>query len=141
MTPAAEEDDFSIGVEEEYQLVDRATGALATDIDEVFPAAHDRVADDVSHELQQAQIEIGTPVCRTLADVRAELVRLRSEVGAAAADRGLAIVAAGSHPLASLGDGAITDEPDYRSLAEQYAHLAREQVIFGCHVHVGDQRP
>ena len=103
----------------------------------MFPDAHDRVDDDVSHELQLAQIEIGTPVCRSLDDVRAELVRLRGEVGAAAADRGLAIVAAGSHPLPSVAGSDITDEPDYQLIAEQYAHLAREQVIFGCHVHVG----
>lgn len=131
------DDDFSIGVEEEYQLVDRDSGALSPDIDEVFPAARDRVSDDVSHELQQAQIEIGTPVCRTLDEVRAQLVRLRSEVDAAAAGRGLAIVAAGSHPLASPDVGSITDEPAYRQLADRYAHLAHEQVIFGCHVHVG----
>jgi carboxylate-amine ligase len=129
--------DFSIGVEEEYQLVDRASRALSARIDDVFPDAHDRVDEDVSHELQQAQIEIGTPICRTLDDVQRELTRLRDEVGAAAASRGLAIVAAGSHPMPSLADTDITNESDYRLIAEQYAHLAREQVIFGCHVHVG----
>ena len=130
-------DDFSIGVEEEYQLIDRESGALAAGIDEVLAVADDQVSDDVSHELQQAQIEIGTPICRTLEEVRAELVRLRTAVGAAAAERGLAIVAAGSHPVASVDGGGITDEPEYRMIAEQYAHLAREQVVFGCHVHVG----
>jgi carboxylate-amine ligase len=129
--------DFSVGVEEEYQLVDRESRALADRVDDVYPQAHERVDDDVSHELQRAQIEIGTPVCRSLDDVRAELVRLRQEVGAAAAERGLAIVAAGSHPLPSIASSDITDEPDYRLIEEQYAHLAREQVIFGCHVHVG----
>lgn len=130
--------DFTIGVEEEYQLVDRASRAAAARVDDVFPAAIARVGNDhVSHELKQTQIEVGTPVRTTLGEVRAELARLRTEVGAAANDCGLAIVAAGSHPTAPLVANDFVDDPHYRELVARYAHLAQELVVFGCHVHVG----
>jgi carboxylate-amine ligase len=130
--------DFTIGVEEEYHLVDRSSGHLAARVDDVLPEADERgVGEDVSHELKRTQIEIGTVVCSSLEDVRADLVRLRTEVSAAAAANGLAILAAGSHPMASMLDDDITDEPDYRAIADRYAHLAREQTVCGCHVHVG----
>jgi glutamate---cysteine ligase / carboxylate-amine ligase len=131
-------DDFTIGVEEEFQLVDPATRELRSGVDDVLPEAQQRTSpDEVSHELQQSQIEIGTPVCRRLAEVRAELVRLRAEVRESAAHRGLTIVAAGSHPLSRIDRQRITDVEDYRRIADHYAHLADEQVVFGCHVHVG----
>ena len=131
-------DDFTIGVEEEFQLVDVRTGALQPGVEDVLPAAQRRTRDgEVSHELQQTQIEIGTPICRTLDEVRSELVRLRGRVGEAAADRGLTIVAAGSHPSATMSDERFTRHDDYLNLAEQYGQLAREQTVFGCHVHVG----
>ena len=131
-------DDFTIGVEEEFQLVHPETRELHPGVEEVLAEAEQRTSpDEVSHELQQSQIEIGTPVCRTLAEARAELVRLRRQVNASAAERGLVIVAAGSHPKSALHDQQITDGDDYRKIAEHYAHLASEQVVFGCHVHVG----
>ena len=131
-------DDFTIGVEEEFQLVDPETRELRPGVDQVLPEAQERTsAAEVSHELQQSQIEIGTPVCRTLAEARAELVRLRAEVRESAAHRGLTIVAAGSHPSSRLDHQRITEIDDYRQIADNYAHLADEQVVFGCHVHVG----
>src|SRR6476620_6982754 len=130
--------DFTIGVEEEYQLVDPGTRQLAPRVEQVLPAAEARVVpEEVSHELHETMIEIGTPVCRTLAEVRAELVRLRTELAVAAASRGLRIAAAGSHPTAPVDEGHITAEPDYRAIAGRYAQLATEQKVFGCHVHVG----
>ena len=131
-------DDFTIGVEEEYQLVHPETRELHPAVEDVLPEAERRASpDEVSHELQQSQIEIGTPVCRTLADARAELTRLRRQVGESAAARGLRIVAAGSHPTSATHEQRITDGADYRVIADRYAHLAGEQVVFGCHVHVG----
>jgi glutamate---cysteine ligase / carboxylate-amine ligase len=129
--------DFTIGVEEEYQLVDPTTRALSADVEAIFAAAAQRAPGEVAHELQQTQIEIGTPVCTSLAEVREALVRLRSEMTAAVATRGLVIVAAGTHPFAAADGGVITDAPEYRAIAGRYAQLAREQIVFGCHVHVG----
>lgn len=133
--------DFTVGVEEEYQLVDLETRALHSGVDDVLPGAHARVGDDVEAELQQSQIEIGTPVCNDLGEVRAELRRLRAEVASAAAAQGLALAAAGTHPFSRWQDNRITEKEAYVALADRYAHLAREQIVFGCHVHVaiGDQ--
>jgi carboxylate-amine ligase len=93
--------------------------------------------DDVSHELYLSQIEIGTPVCRTLADVRTELVRLRGAVVEAARREGCRIAAAGTHPFSHWGEQALTPKPRYRELEADFQQLTREQIIFGCHVHVG----
>jgi carboxylate-amine ligase len=131
-------EDFTIGVEEEFGLVDPLTRELRPDIHEVLPDAESRVrGDEVSTELQQSQIEIGTPICRTLSEVRDELRRLRSRVAAAADAHGLAVLAAGSHPKANGPGRQITDKAAYEELGQRYAHLADEQLVFGCHVHVG----
>ena len=104
----------------------------------MFPIADARTpGDEVSHELKRTMIEIGTPVCSSLGEVRAHLERLRGEVASAAATCGLAIIAAGTHPITATLDDDLTDEPDYVDLADRYARLAYEQNVCGCHVHVG----
>jgi carboxylate-amine ligase len=91
----------------------------------------------VQPELYLSQREIGTPICRTLTEVRAELVRLRREVISAAEQEGSRIAAAGTHPFSHWGEQKITPKERYREISEGYKQLAREQLIFGCHVHVG----
>ncbi len=131
-------DDFTIGVEEEFQIVEPTSRDLDPSVDEILAEARRRTApEQVSHELQQTQIEIGTPICRGLDEVRAELRRLRSEVATAATGRGLAIAAAGTHPFVKPDEERFTDKDAYLALADRYAHLASEQKVFGCHVHVG----
>ena len=130
-------EDFTIGVEEEYQILHPETRELRQRAGRILPEAQRRVGDEVTNELYLSQIEIGTPVCRTLADVRAELVRLRRAVIAAAGRDGSRIAAAGTHPFSHWGDQALTPKPRYFGIAEDFQQLAREQIIFGCHVHVG----
>jgi carboxylate-amine ligase len=130
-------DDFTIGVEEEYQIIHPETRALRQHAAEIMPEASARVGDLVTNELYLSQIEIGTPVCRTLDDVRAHLVRLRRAVIAAAARDGSRIAAAGTHPFSHWDAQALTPKPRYFGLADNFRQLAREQIIFGCHVHVG----
>ena len=91
----------------------------------------------MTNELYLSQIEIGTPVCRTLADVRAELVRLRRAVVEAAGRDGSRIAAAGTHPFSHWEDQALTPKPRYETILHDFQQLTREQIIFGCHVHVG----
>ena len=134
---ATTSDDFTIGVEEEYQIVHPETRALRQHAGAILPDASARVGDAVTNELYQSQIEIGTPVCRTLADVRDHLVRLRRAVIAAAGRDGSRIAAAGTHPFSHWEAQALTPKPRYFGLADTYRQLAREQIIFGCHVHVG----
>lgn len=130
-------EDFTIGVEEEYQIIHPETRELRQRAGRILPEAQRRVGDEVSNELFLSQIEIGTPICHTLADVRAELVRLRRAVVAAAGRDGSRIAAAGTHPFSHWGDQALTPKPRYFGIAEDFQQLAREQIIFGCHVHVG----
>ena len=130
-------EDFTIGVEEEYQIVDVDTRGLRPRALRILPGARAAVGDQVTPELYLSQIEIGTPVCKTLAEVRAELTRLRREVNAAAEQEGSRIAAAGTHPFSHWEDQEITPRRRYAGIAEEYEQLAREHLIYGCHVHVG----
>ena len=129
--------DFSLGIEEEFQLVDAATGELRPHVDAVLPEAREALGDEVQPELQRSMIEIGTPVCSNLDEVRRELVRQRREVAAAAESAGCRIAALGTHPTARWEDQEITDKARYRRMAAAYRRLAWDQLICGCHVHVG----
>ena len=133
----AQSEEFTVGVEEEYQIVDARTRELRPSALRILPRAQEAVGDQVTPELYLSQIEIGTPVCRTLDEVRAELTRLRREVGAAAAREGSRIAAAGTHPFSHWEDQKITPRRRYAGIAEEYEQLAREHLIYGCHVHVG----
>lgn len=135
MSPQAE--DFTIGVEEEYQIINPATRELCSRVEQILPIAQKALGSDVQPEVQQSQIEIGTPICRTLADVRAELVRMRREVIAAAAKDGNQIAAAGTHPFSSWEQQEITPKERYQGLMRDYQQLTRELIICGCHVHIG----
>jgi carboxylate-amine ligase len=133
-TPA---EDFSIGVEEEFQIVDASTRELRPRAGRLLRHAREAVGDDVTNELYLSQIEIGTPVCRTLAEVRSELVRHRRALIEAAREVGSRVAAAGTHPFSHWEDQALTPKPRYRELAAEFQQIMREHVTFGCHVHVG----
>lgn len=132
---------LTVGVEEEYQLVDAETLALRPGIRQVLPTATAAVGDQVEPELHESQIEVGTMVCDTLDQVRAELALLRVRVAAAAETEGFRLVAAASHPFARRVDQRVTAQPAYEALAERYGRLADEQLVFGCHVHVAIDDP
>ena len=131
------QEDFTIGVEEEYQIIHPETRELRSRQERILPGAERAVGDRVQPELYLSQIEIGTPICHTLADVRGELVRLRREVIAAAERDGSRIAAAGTHPFSHWDAQTVTPKERYESIAHDYQQLAREQLIFGCHVHIG----
>jgi carboxylate-amine ligase len=130
-------DDLTIGVEEEYQIINTETRELRPRAARVISKAREDLGDEVTNELYQSQIEIGTPVCHTLADVRAELIRLRRGVVEAAQRDGSRIAAAGTHPFSRWEGHPVTPKPRYLELHDDFQQLAREQIIFGCHVHVG----
>ncbi len=128
---------ISLGVEEEYQIIDPATRQLRSRAGRVLPLARQALGDEVTNELYLSQIEVGTPVCQTLGEARAELKRLRKAVIAAAGRDGNQIAAAGTHPFSHWEDQSLTPKPRYSDILEVYQQHAREQVIFGCHVHTG----
>jgi len=128
---------FTIGVEEEFHLVDPETREIAPEADRVLSNS----GDEVEEELQQSQVETGTAVCQTLEEVRAELVRLRRRAGEAAAAAGKVIAATGTHPFSDWRGTEVFHKDAYLRLEEEYQQLTREQVLCGCHVHVGFDDP
>jgi carboxylate-amine ligase len=129
---------LTIGIEEEYHLVDVTTRALVSEPPADFIAECEReLGPQVSPEFLRSQIEVGTRPCRTLAEARAELVRLRSAIVASAARHGLAPIAASTHPFARAGETQHTDRARYRALAHDLAGLGRRLVVCGMHVHIG----
>lgn len=136
MSPQAEE--FTIGVEEEYQIINRQTRQLCTRSQLILPTAQSALGDTVvKPEFRQSQIEIATPICRSLGEVRTQLLRLRGEVIAAAAKEGYQIAAAGTHPFSHWQEQLVTPKPSYLKLVQNYQLLMHELVTFGCHVHIG----
>jgi len=134
---SAEAEEFTVGVEEEYQIVHASTRELRPRSGSVLPEARSKLGDSVQPELYLSQIEIGTPICHNLSEVRDEIVRLRREVIRAAERDGNRIAAAGTHPFSHWEEQRLTPQPRYVGIAEDYQQLAREHLIFGCHVHVG----
>ncbi len=130
-------DEYTLGVEEEYQVVDPDTRELRSQGGRVIERARDEAGDgDVAAELMESQVEAVSSVCRTLAEVRAEVSRLRRVVIRAAGDEGR-IVAASTHPFSHWREQVVTPKERYRVLIEAYQQLAQEQLVFGFHVHVG----
>ncbi len=128
---------FTIGVEEEYQIIDPVTRELSSDAEAVLHEARKTLGEEVQLEIHLSQIEVATPVCQTLAEVRDGLAHLRREVIAAAATQNKQIGASGSHPFSHWSRQHVTPYERYTSLEDEYQQLTREQSIFGCHVHVG----
>jgi carboxylate-amine ligase len=129
---------FTIGVEEEYLLIDRDTRSLREDPDPAFFADCETLGDGcVGHEFLRSQVEVGTRVCQSAAEVRTELVRLRGLVHGVAQKYGLAIMAASTHPFARVIDQKHTAKARYFALAEEMQAAARRMLICGMHVHVG----
>lgn len=132
---------FTIGIEEEYLLVDPSTGALADDPpEEIFTDCADVIDDSIGlvvPEFLRAQVEVGTAVCGSIAEVRSKLATLRRSVADAARDHGLASIAASTHPFAEWSAVHHTDKERYNVLAQDMQAVARRLLICGMHVHVG----
>ncbi|WP_037673167.1 glutamate--cysteine ligase [Streptomyces griseus] len=130
----------TIGVEEEYLLLDAVTGLPVPQADKVRVAAGlaSLTADqEVQYELLQAQVEVATPVCSTLEEVGGHLLRLRHAVGAAAEAHGCRIATCATPPLRHGRPVAVTHRARYRAMAMQAPQLVAEQMVNGMHVHVG----
>jgi carboxylate-amine ligase len=127
---------LTLGIEEEYQIIDPSTRELRSYITEILKGDH-VVLEEIKPELHQSMVEIGSKVCRTPSDVRNELVRLRGGVMDLAAKNGLVIVAAGTHPFSSWITQEITPLERYMGVKADLADLAQQLLIFGTHIHVG----
>ena len=129
---------FTVGIEEEYLLVDRRTRNLASDPpDSMLAECEARIKDLVKPEFMKSQIEVGTRVCKTVAAAREDLAWLRRTVAEVADRHGLAPIAASTHPFSEWTEQKHTDKERYHMLARDLQAVARRLLICGMHVHVG----
>ena len=129
---------LNIGIEEEYQTIDPETRDLRSHIDaEIIERGKTRLHEAVKTEMHQSVVEVGTGVCKDIKEAKAEISNLRREIIRLANDGGLLVAAAGSHPFADWRDQAITADRRYDVIVEDLGQVARENLIFGLHVHIG----
>ena len=129
---------FTLGVEEEYLLIDKETRALVIDPpEELMKDCEDRLGSQVSSELLRSQVEIGTKVCNDIQSIRSELVHLRGTVKEIANKHGLEPIASSTHPFSSWQDQKHTRKDRYDQLTIEMQGAARRLLICGMHVHVG----
>ena len=127
---------LTIGIEEEYQIIDPVTRELRSYINEILQE-DEYILREVKPELHQSIVEIGTTVCETPAQAAKELRRLRGLVHGLARKKGLCIAAAGTHPFSSWLDQEITPLERYVGVKQDMQELAQQLLIFGTHVHIG----
>lgn len=128
---------YTVGVEEEYQIIDPVTRDLSSSATPLLQEAGKVLGEAVQYEMQLSQIEVCTPVCHTLTEVREHLAHLRQSVICAAKSIDRQIAAAGTHPFARWQDQQLTPRERYHAIQENYWQLASEQTIFACHIHIG----
>jgi glutamate---cysteine ligase / carboxylate-amine ligase len=130
-------DPYTLGVEEEYMLLGGETLDLVQHVEAVLAAtAGHELEPQVNAELMQSVLEIATPVCRSPAEVEAELRKLRSYVTGLATERGMRVGSSGTHPFSLFERQRITARDRYRYLVDQMQYVARRELIFGLHIHV-----
>lgn len=128
---------FTLGVEEEFQIVDPSTRALKPHVEQMIANSTVEMTEQIKREMIQSMVETVTPVCENIAQARAEVIKLRAGVGELAAKSGLAIVAAGAHPFSLWQSQIITEHERYKVLEQDLQDVVRSILIFGLHVHVG----
>ncbi len=128
---------FTMGIEEEYLLVDQDTRKLAEAPQAFMDACKTALGDQVSPEFLRCQVEVGTKVCKTIGDARNDLKNLRKTVAEIAGDYGLAPLAVSCHPTADWKEQHHTDRDRYNDLRSDLGGVARRMLISGCHVHIG----
>ncbi len=128
---------FTLGIEEEYLLVDRETRDLRAAPEGLIAACAEALDGRVTPEFLACQAEVGTAVCATIAEARSDLARLRRTVAEVAADYGLAPIAASCHPFSDWKNQSHTDKARYNDLERALGGVARRMLICGMHVHVG----
>jgi glutamate---cysteine ligase / carboxylate-amine ligase len=130
-------DQFTLGIEEEFQIVDPKTRELRSHVSEFLEEGKMILGEQIKPEMIQSMIEVGTGICKNIHEARADITRLRSIISGLAGKTGLAIVAASTHPFSHWQDQKIYDDERYSLLVQELQTVARSLLIFGLHVHVG----
>ncbi len=128
---------FTLGIEEEFQIVDPETRELRSHIHQILEDGKLILAENVKPEMHQSVVEMGTDICIDVHDARKQVTKLRTELAKLAKSKGLCIAAAGTHPFSHWKDQRITSHPRYKTIISDMQQVARANLIFGLHVHVG----
>ncbi len=128
---------YTLGIEEEFQIVDPISRELRSHIQEMAAEGKMILQEQVKPEMLQSVIEVGTNICHDIKEARREVVHLRSQIALLAKKSNLCIAAAGTHPFSSWVDQKVTDDPRYHNIMDEMQQVASELLIFGLHVHVG----
>ena len=128
---------FTLGIEEEFQIIDPATRDLRSSIQQLLDGGKMVLQERVTAEMHQSMIELGSEICQDARHARRQVVQLRSELATVAAAQGLKIASAGTHPFADWKNQLITRNERYATIVKDMQQVARASLIFGLHVHVG----
>ena len=129
---------FTIGIEEEYQTIDPATRDLRSHIDmEIIAKGKKLLREAVKPEMHQSVVEVGTGVCKNIKCAKDEIFAIRRDIIHLARENGLRLAAGGTHPFADWKEQEIYPDPRYHEIVEDMKMVARANLIFGLHVHVG----
>nr|BBH90323.1 putative glutamate--cysteine ligase 2 [Thermosporothrix sp. COM3] len=128
---------FTLGVEEEFQMVDKKTGHLASHIHTILEKGASILGEHMKAEMLQSTVELISNVCPNIAALRLDLQHMHSILGQLVESEGLALISAGTHPISSWHDQIRTQNERYEKLEEEFQDVGRSILIFGLHVHVG----
>jgi carboxylate-amine ligase len=128
---------FTLGVEEEFQIIDPQTRQLRSHVQQILEEGRRVLKERVKPEMHQSVIELGTGICKNVAELRRDVGQMRAEIIRLAARTGMKVAAAGTHPFSDWADQQIFPDPRYDELVAEMQLLARANLIFGLHVHVG----
>src|SRR4051812_32958121 len=128
---------YTLGIEEEFAIVDPVTRELRSHIQEILEGGKVTLKEQIKPEMHQSVVELGTEICQSIDDARKHVVDLRSKLAELAGQAGLRIASVGTHPLSHWRDQQITQGERYQELVRDMQSLARANLIFGLHVHVG----
>ncbi|HEY0320991.1 MAG TPA: carboxylate-amine ligase [Pyrinomonadaceae bacterium] len=128
---------FTLGIEEEFQIVDPVTRELRSHVSEMLEEGRMLLGEQIKPEMIQSQIEVGTGICKNIQEARADISRLRSIISTLARKGGMEIAAASTHPISHWSEQKIFDDERYELLIQELQTVARSLLIFGLHVHVG----
>jgi carboxylate-amine ligase len=129
--------DFTLGIEEEYQVIDPFTRELVSHDQQIVIEAAKVLDEQVKAEMHQAVVEVGTNICKNITEARTEITYLRKSISDIAKSLGFRIGAAGTHPFSEWQKQLITPNPRYDEIVNELQDTARSNLIFGLHVHVG----
>jgi len=128
---------FTLGIEEEFAIVDPETRELRSHIQEILEGGKVMLKEQIKPEMHQSVVELGTEICGSITDARTHVIELRSKLAELAGRGGLKIASVGTHPFSHWHDQLITEGERYQEIVKDMQLLARANLIFGLHVHVG----